>query len=251
MISYNELAWTEEFLSDPASYEQEISGYVSLLRHNADIPVNTLLHLGCGAGRHDRWFREHFTVTGVDISEAMLTLAKKTNPEVEYHRGDMRDFSIGRQFDAVIIPDSIDYMATLNDLRQAIRTSAVHLKPGGLLLITGKTRETFRNNSFAYTGEKGNTHLTVLESNYINPYRPDTYDITLVYLIREKGELTSYVENTTAGIFPLKTWENLFEEAGLSLETSMLDGLYDNFILGDSEYRLTLFLGKKSLSQDK
>lgn len=244
MISYNELAWTEELLSDPADCEQEVSEYAELLKQNADIPVQTLLHLGCGAGRHDRWFSEYFKVTGVDLSKAMLELAGKINPDTEYLQGDMRTLRLNRQFDAVIIPDSIDYMASAEDLGKAIRTAALHLKPGGVLLISGKTKENFRNNNFAYTGESGDVHITVLENNHINPFKPGTYDITLVYLIREKGELTCHMENTTGGIFPMATWENLFIEAGLTLETRTLDGLYDRFILGDGEYRLTLFLGK-------
>jgi SAM-dependent methyltransferase len=243
MISYNELAWTEELLSDPADYEQEVLEYAALLKQYAAIPVQSLLHLGCGAGRHDRWFGEYFTITGVDVSDAMLELARKINPDTEYHRGDMRTIRLNRQFDAVVIPDSIDYMASAEDLGNAIRTAAMHLKPGGVLMITGKTRENFRNNNFAYSGARGDVHVTVLENNFINPYRPDTYDITLVYLIREKGELTCHTENTTGGIFPLATWENLFKKAGLTLETRMLGGLYDSFILGDGEYRLTLFFG--------
>lgn len=41
-----------------------------------------MLHLGCGAGGHDFHFNQHFAVTGVDLSDGMLELAKKRNPEV-------------------------------------------------------------------------------------------------------------------------------------------------------------------------
>ena len=64
-------------------------------------------------------------------------------------------------FDAVAIPDCIDYMATEEDLQCAIQTAAVHLKPGGVLLVVAKPEETFRNNNFAYFGEKDGVHVEI------------------------------------------------------------------------------------------
>ena len=48
-ISYNELAWTEDFLADPKDYENELNGYIGLINSTAKVPVNTVLHLGCGS----------------------------------------------------------------------------------------------------------------------------------------------------------------------------------------------------------
>jgi trans-aconitate methyltransferase len=174
-ISYNELAWTEDFLADPSKYEDEVKVYVDFIKHIAKEPVRTLLHLGCGAGGHDRFFKNHFTVTGVDLSIGMLNKARDTNPEIEYLEGDMRSIRLNRYFDTVVIPDSIDYMVSLDELKRAIHTASIHLNTGGVLLIVGKTKETFQNNNFAYTGEKDDVHVTLLENNHINPYSPNTY----------------------------------------------------------------------------
>jgi len=189
-IAYNELAWTEDLLADPADFKVEVTGYVDLIkRKSSHVPYN-LLHLGCGAGGHDTIFKQHFAVTGVDISRGMLDRARLRHPDVEYIEGDMRTVRLGREFDAVAIPDSIDYMGSLPELRMAIETAVAHLKPGGILLVVGKTREMFKDNNFAYTGEQKDLHVTLLENNYINRYRSNTYEATLVYLIRRKGELT-------------------------------------------------------------
>lgn len=244
-ISYNELAWTEDFLADPADYEDEVNEYINLIKGTAKESVNTLLHLGCGAGGHDIYFKNHFKVTGVDTSTGMLNKAKVTNPGIEYIEGDMRTIRLNRQFDCVVIPDSIDYMVSLDDLKQAVKTSAIHLKPGGILLIVGKTQETFQNNNFAYTGEKEDIHVTLLENNFINPYVPDTYEITMVYLIRQKGKLTKYIEESVAGLFPQATWDDVLRNAGFIMEKRKLDGIYDNYLLEDGEYPLTIFIGKK------
>ena len=64
-IAYNDLAWTEDWLADPAECEDEVTVYVDLITRTAANPPSTLLHLGSGAGGHDRIFKQHFTVTGV------------------------------------------------------------------------------------------------------------------------------------------------------------------------------------------
>ncbi|HSV87041.1 MAG TPA: class I SAM-dependent methyltransferase [Bacteroidales bacterium] len=244
-ISYNELAWTEDLLAEPEAYEKEVNGYVNLINMAAKEPVQTLLHLGCGAGWHDRFFKKHFRITGVDISTGMINKAKDSNPEIEYFEDDMRTVRLNRKFDCVVIPDSIDYMATLPDLQKAIQTASIHLKHGGVFLIVGNTEDKFQSNNFAYTGEKGDIHVTVLENNYVNPYSPNTYEITMVYLIRHKGKLTKYVEESVAGLFSHSTWMEVLRRNGFVMDTRILNGLYDSYLLGGGAYPLTIFFGTK------
>ncbi|MBN1270776.1 MAG: class I SAM-dependent methyltransferase [Candidatus Aminicenantes bacterium] len=244
--AYNDLAWTEDLLADPAAYEDEVNVYIDLIKRTAAEPPRTLLHLGSGAGGHDTTFKRHFTVTGVDLSLGMLNIARARHPEIEYLEGDMRTLRLDRQFDVVAIPDSIDYMASEDDLRQAIQTMVMHLKTGGVFLVVGKTEETFQNNNFAYTGEKDGIHVTLLENNYINPFRPNTYEAFFVFLIRREGELTIHSERQILGLFSEATWEKVFNDYGLVIQKTTLNGIYDNNILGEGEYPLTVFFGKKS-----
>lgn len=246
LIAYNELAWTEDFLASPEECEDEVLFYIDRILEASEKKPGTLLHLGCGAGNHDVHFRKHFKVTGVDISPGMLKKARALHPDIEYIEGDMRTARLNRTFDAVAVPDSIDYMATEENLRSALCTAAVHLKPGGVLLVAAKPAETFRDNNFAYVGEKGDVHVTVLENNYIHPIRPDSYEATLVYLIRNRGELTIRTENQVLGLFPMAVWENLFAEEGFTMSQAVLNGVYDRFVLNDGEYPITVFTGVKT-----
>lgn len=244
-IAYNELAWTEDLLAAPESYEEEVRVYVDLITRTASWPPRTLLHLGCGAGGCDHIFKRHFEVTGVDISRGMLDKARAAHPDIEYIEDDMRTLRLDRQFDSVAIPDSIDYMDSPDDLQRAVQTAVVHLKPGGVLLVVAKTAETFQNNNFAYTGENEEVHVTLLENNYINPFRPNTYEATLVYLIRNRGALSVHTECQVLGLFPQDTWGAVFKEAGFEMNTTTLDGVYDNYLLGEGAYPMTIFVGKK------
>lgn len=241
--AYNDLAWTEDWFADPADYEDEVTTYVALIQRYAATPPQTLLHLGSGAGGMDHVLKRHFTITGVDLSAGMLAKARDTHPDLEYIEGDMRTLRLGRRFDAVIIPDSIDYMATLDDLRQAMATAVAHLKPGGVLLVVGKPQEQFQNNNFAYTGDRQGIHITLLENNYINPHRPNTYEATLIYLIRQGGELTMHHDRHILGLFSQATWEQVFWEAGLTLYQHTLDGIYDPYLLAEGSYPQTIFVG--------
>jgi ubiquinone/menaquinone biosynthesis C-methylase UbiE len=244
-ISYNDLAWTEDWLANPSEYENEVLKYVDLIKKSATEPPHTLLHLGCGAGGHDWIFKRHFIVTGVDLSLGMLNKARVAHPDIEYLEGDMRTLRLNRQFDAVVIPDSIDYMVSLDDLWQAIQTAVVHLKTGGVFLVVAKTQETFQDNNFAYTGEKDGVHVTLFENNYINPFHLNTYEATLVYLIRRQGELTIHTDHQLLGLFSQTTWEKLFKDADLAMQRITLNGIYDRYLLSDGEYPLTVFTGQK------
>ena len=247
-IAYNELAWTEDWLANPEEYKDEVMTYIDLIKSNSlNTPV-TLLHLGSGAGGQDTIFKQHFTVTGVDISKGMLEKARIAHPDIEYIEGDMKTLRLNQQFDAVTIPDSIDYMISKDELSQAIATAALHLKIGGVLLVAAKTEETFQNNNFAYTGEKEGVHVTLLENNYINTFKPNTYEATLVYLIRKQGELSIHTEHQVLGLFSQAVWEKVFKSAGLTVQNATLNGIYDKNILNKGEYPLTIFLGKKCVN---
>ena len=137
-------------MGSPESCADEAMAYINVLERFISVPFPRVLHLGCGAGGYDFYFKNHFSVTGVDISEGMLEIAKNTNPEITYIKGDMRNVRLDEKFDAVLIPDSIAYMSTLEGLSAALRNAAAHMKPRGVLLVVAHTKEEFRNNNFAY-----------------------------------------------------------------------------------------------------
>ena len=118
--AYSELAWTVEWLAQPEDYDEEAGAYVSLICKHAAAPPRTLLHLGSGAGGMDRTFKRCFAVTGVDLSPGMLALTRAAHPEIEYIEADIRTLHLDRRFDAVVIPDCIDYMVTRADLDRAL-----------------------------------------------------------------------------------------------------------------------------------
>lgn len=242
-ISYNELAWTEHIIAPPEMYEEDAMILLgALAEKRQSVRRQSLLHLGCGAGGHDFFFKRYYTVMGVDISEGMLEIARKTNPEVVYIKGDMRNVIPGKKFDVVVIPDSIMYMTTTEDLEAVVRNASAHLKKDGLFLVVAHMKDDFRNNNFAYSAQKGDLHITVLENNHI--VSVNTYEAVFTYLIRNGSELTIKHEVHTLGLFSYLQWREIFDKYGFEADEMDLDDLYDKNMLGEGEYRLKIFVGK-------
>lgn len=219
MRMYGDLAWLWPVLSPKEDYI-EVSEFIAgaIRKHSSDKP-RTLLHIGCGGGHHDYTLKKHFEVTGVDTSPEMLNLARNLNPEAEYMGGDMRNLRLGRQFDAVIILDSIGYMLSEDDLRKALTTAHEHLKPGAVFLtFVEMNPATFiQNMTNAWTKSQGEVDLTFIE-NYYDPDPADsTYEATFVYLIREGGKLRIEIDRHVGGLFPIDTWRKCLRSVGFEV----------------------------------
>src|SRR2546425_9440594 len=122
---YGELASWFHLLSSPPDYAEEAEFARSLIGN-----AQTVLELGSGGGNNASHLKAHFKMTLVDLSEGMLDLSRKLNPECEHIQADMKTLRLCRLFDGVLVHDAIMYMTTETDLRRAIETAYVHCKPG-------------------------------------------------------------------------------------------------------------------------
>ena len=217
---YADLAWTWPIISPPEDYIEEAEELHRILQAHAHIQVNTLLDLGCGGGHNDMTLKRHVEVTGVDLSERMLALARRLNPEVRYRVGDMRTMRLGETFDAVLIADSIDYMLTVDDLRAGFTTAFVHLNSGGVFCTYAEeTREHFQQNrTRCSTHTKDDVQITLIEHAYDPDPADTTYEMTFVYLIRREGELQIEADRHLGGIFGLQDWLDLLNDVGFEVE---------------------------------
>lgn len=103
-----------------------------------DVDNWKILDLGCGYGWHCIYFEQHGAaeVTGIDLSEKMLEVARKKSEgmRISYQRCAMEDVDFPKaSFDMVFSSLALHYAADFESLVKKIRDM---LKPGGIFLFS-------------------------------------------------------------------------------------------------------------------
>lgn len=117
-------------------YGLEADRLHAIIQRHTQGRAQTLLDVACGTGTHLTFLRRRYTVEGLELDGAMLAIARLKHPDLPIHQGDMVDFDLGRQFDAVTcLFSAIAYAHPLPRLHQAVATMARHVRPGGVLVV--------------------------------------------------------------------------------------------------------------------
>lgn len=221
---YQELAWLWPLWGDLEEYREESELFARIIRESAAIDVKSLLDIGCGGGKNAFYLKQHFRVSGIDVSEAMLSHARKLNPECDFHAGDMRSFDLNLQFDSVYMNDSVVYMTTRQDLAKAFRSAHKHIRHGGIMLVPVEyCKENFSHNRTTVSHSKaGELEVTFVENTYDPDPEDDNFEMTFIYLIREKGELRIEHDFHVGGLFPLAVWEESLKNARFSAKQTII-----------------------------
>lgn len=218
-LLYGELASWFHLLTPPEDYAEEAAFYRDALTALVGTG-GTLLELGCGGGNNASHLRSTFRCTLTDLSPAMLAQSRRLNPGCEHVAGDMRALRLGRTFDAVLVHDAVSYLTSEAELRSAMETVAIHLRPGGAALFAADfTRETFRPATEHGGRDAGDRGLRYLEWTW----DPDPADTTCVqdfaYLLREGTVVRAVYDRHVCGLFPRATWRRLVAGCGLEERT--------------------------------
>ena len=213
---YSDLAEYYDAVYSFKDYRAEALRVMALARRSGRSGGREWLDVGCGTGHHLRYFARRYRCTGVDASPAMVQLARRRVPGARLVRGDMRRLRLRREYDVVsCLFSAIGYMRSLAELRQAIDHLAVHLKPGGVLVIEPwLTPAVYR---------PGGVHLRVDETPNLKIARANTSELRgrlsilrMHYLIAERGRPIRYAaEVHSMGLFTVPETLRLLRRSGL------------------------------------
>jgi cyclopropane fatty-acyl-phospholipid synthase-like methyltransferase len=125
------------------------------------LPLNgKVIELGCGPGNVIKYLRSRrpdLEYLGIDLSPAMITMAREQNPGVEFRVMDIRDAGLlTEHFDAVMVPFSIPYLS-YEDIPGFFTTMADLTSPGGFVYLScmegERSRSGFEKTSFTGDSE--------------------------------------------------------------------------------------------------
>ena len=149
MDAYHALAASYDRLTNDVDYQQTVDFYKQIMKREGCDP-RTAVDLACGTGSVTLLMaRDGLQVTGVDLSEEMLTVAYQKAQNLEkppvFVCQRLEELRLPRGVDlAVCALDSLDYILDPAACQEAIRRVFKALNPGGIFIFDVNTPEKLR-----------------------------------------------------------------------------------------------------------
>jgi len=149
MDAYHNLAFSYDRLTSDVDYDATVDFYFQILEREGLRP-RTAVDLACGTGSVAAILAERgLRVTGVDLSEEMLTVAVSKTSHLEnkplFVCQPLQELRLPRGVDlAVCALDSLDYITNPADCQRAIARIYRALNPGGIFIFDVNTPEKLR-----------------------------------------------------------------------------------------------------------
>ena len=179
----------------------------------------TLLDVACGTGKHLEQLTRWYEVQGLDLNEDFVAIARdRLGDRAHIHLADMTSFDFARTFDAVTcLFSSIAYVLTEERLDAALAAMALHLEPGGTLVLEPWiTPENWM---------VGRPHLLTVDEPELKIARVTAAgregDVSILefdYLVATPEGTRHFTERHEAALFTDEQYRQAFERAGLSVE---------------------------------
>lgn len=223
MGQYGNAARYYDLIYSDKDYDEEADTLAALIRSRVP-EARQVLDVACGTGQHARVLADRgFELAGVDIEPAFVEIASKKIPEGSFELGDMTDFDLGREFDAVVcLFSAVGYTRDEDSLRKAVSCMARHVRPGGALIVEPWFQPDQLTSGYIHTeaaqSEDGlhavRMSRTVVEGAVTR--------LEFEYLIGSARGLERLSEVHELGNFTRAQMEGAFVDAGLDVE--LLEG---------------------------
>ena len=122
---YNEFGWN----TYPEVFAEQLARWIE----GQGLEVNSCLDLGCGTGvLCEAMAARGVEAMGVDLSEAMIDIARSRDPSIHYEVGNMVTWRSDRRFDLVTCTgDALNHVFDLTDVARVVMNVRDCLVPGG------------------------------------------------------------------------------------------------------------------------
>ena len=149
---YSYLAGSYDLLNSHFDYEKYAAFIDSEIRACESVRSSLALDLGCGTGKMTFALRDlGYDMTGVDISDEMLSYAKdlcydREISDVLWLCQDMREFELYGTVDACVsCLDSVNYLTKISDVEKCFSLVHNYLIPNGIFIFDVNTPYRFES----------------------------------------------------------------------------------------------------------
>jgi SAM-dependent methyltransferase len=179
--------------------------------------IRAVLDLACGAGRHSQALCERWWTVGLDLSAALLRVARKDSADAPYVRADMRELPfMAESFDLVVnLFTSFGYFDDDREHARVLACLRTAMRPGGMLVIDFLNASQVRRNLVPYDCRVENG-ITIEQSRIISP---DSRFVEKTIRLRERRR--EYVERVR--LLSAGDLERMLEAAGFEVASCFGD----------------------------
>lgn len=214
---FTRLARFYDLLVGEKDYRAEVRYLEALARRFGRSNGRSWLDVACGTGRHLEFLRHRYEVTGVDLSPAMLRVARQRLPQSRLVRADMRAFDLHESFDVVsCLFSAIGHLRNEQELAAAFANFFRHLKPGGVAIVEPWIDPSIFTPGYLHLVTKSQDGVSVARMSRSSRRGSRSY-VRFHYLIGETGRGVRYFEETNEGLLvPRRRLLELLRGAGMT-----------------------------------
>lgn len=221
-MTYEGFAYLYDDLMRDVPYEEWVK-HVLAMSQKYGVEGKKLLDLACGTGELSvRFSNAGFTVTGVDLSEDMLTVAQaKANlagENIDFLLQDMSELELIDRYDIIgIFCDSLNYLQSEEEVQRTFQHVKRYLNHNGLFLFDVhslfKINHVFMDQTFTYDDD----HICYIW-NCFEGDTSNSVDHELTFFIEDgSGKYDRVDENHSQRTFPVSTYLKWLDEAGFDV----------------------------------
>lgn len=219
---YSELAEIyDQLYLNIFNYEQDAEFVDSIFKK---YQISEFLELGCGSGHLAQLLvKKKYKMTGVDLYEEMLQIARERLPQVEFIQQDIRNLKFDRKFDAIIAMGRMfTYMTTNEDVEKSIRSIANCLNQNGIFLFDNFSAPHFvknfkENQEIIHEIDLGTRKIKRISMNTWNLKHGVTFNWHAKYQIEEQSTLREIEDESVLRAFFIEELEYFLNREGMQI----------------------------------
>ena len=213
MSQYEDMSLVYDQLTQDQPYDE----WFNIVESFSKQQINEILDLGCGTGSLTHRLVTLGHITGMDLSIDMLTIANEKSNNVRWLEGDMTSFKLNQKFNIItIFCDSLNYLSTIDDVRNTFKSVYQHLTNDGVFLFdvhtVHKMNTLFNNQS--YIDETDDVFLGWEAIRGDEPL--SVYHEMSFFILEKDGSYRRFDESHYQRTYEEETYKSLLKEIGFT-----------------------------------